>query len=198
MAACRLCGYQIPVGIAVLSECPVCGEPCDASDGRDGANAESGQGIEHDGVKSRTTSPAGAQAWMGSDSANAFPSSCLNPELQSLLRLVPEELNRKKRAQDAVRATGGASESDVVYIRPRTDPTMRVLKVRNFAAERAAEREAFGRTVCIRSECQTVIQQLLVYSTPWLATSPAHMFKYITSISPVPVPGMMVLSEYNV
>lgn len=144
MAACTLCGYRSPVGVINLSECPVCGEPCDASDGRDGAAVESGQGVEHagDGV-SRGTSPLGAQPWRCDSSATAFPSSYLNPELQSLLRLVPEEKNRKKRAQDAVLAAGGAlvpscsdegqSESDVVYIRPRIDPGMRVLKVRSNA-----------------------------------------------------------------
>lgn len=156
MAACRLCGYQSPV---TLCECPVCGEPCDASDGRDGAEVASGQGVEHagDGV-SRGTSPLKTQPWMGSDNANAFPSSCLNPELQSLLRLVPEEQNRKKRAQDAVRAVGGAlvpscsdegqSGSDVVYVRPRIDPTMQVLKVRSNAVECAANGEPFQFLQC--------------------------------------------------
>lgn len=163
MAACTLCGYRVPVGVAVLSECPVCGEPCGASDGRVNTDVESGEGIEHaagDGV-SRGTSPLKTQAWMGgdSDSARAFPSSCLNPELQSLLQLVPEEQNRKKRAQDAVRAAGGAlipscsnegqSESDVVYIRPRIDPGMRALKVRSTLRNALHERETLS--VCCAS-----------------------------------------------
>ena len=156
MAACRLCGYQSPVGVVTLSECPVCGEPCDPSDGRDGADVESGQGVEHagDGV-SRGTSPLKTQPpWMGAGNASAFPSSCLNPELQSLLCLVPEEQNRKTRAQEAVRAAGGAlvpsfpdegqSGPDVVYIRPRVDPGMRVLKVRSNTAERAAKHGTFS------------------------------------------------------
>lgn len=155
MAACRLCGYRSPVGVTILSECPVCGEPCDTSGGHDGADAvvKAESGIEYaGGGVSRGTSPHMAQPWVRCDSPNkAFPSGCLNPELQSLLRLVPEEQNRKKRAQDAVRAAGGGalvpscsdedqSESDVVYIRPRVDPGMRVLKVRS--AERALGREA--------------------------------------------------------
>lgn len=159
MAACRLCGYRSPVGVTIPSECAVCGEPCDPSGGRDGADpvVEAESGIEHavgGAINSRGTSPHMAQPWMRCDSPNnAFPSSYLNPELQSLLRLVPEEQNRKKRAQDAVRAAGGGelvpscsdeghSESDVVYIRPRVDPGMRVLKVRS--AQRALERGPFS------------------------------------------------------
>lgn len=64
----------------------------------------------------------------------------LNLDLQSLLHLIPEQQDRKKRAQDVVWATGagltptqaddGRRDPDVVYIQPRVDPTMTVLKVR--------------------------------------------------------------------
>lgn len=77
----------------------------------------------------------------GCNTEGAKGSTHLNLDLQSLLHLIPEQHDRKKRAQrDVVRATevglaptqanNGRRDPDVVYIQPRVDPTMTVLKVR--------------------------------------------------------------------
>lgn len=78
----------------------------------------------------------------GCDNAEAAKGSTyLNLDMQSLLRLIPEQQDRRKRAQrDVMRATeaelapaqanGGRRDPDVVYIQPHVDPTMTVLKVR--------------------------------------------------------------------
>lgn len=141
MPSCRLCGFRGPVGASVQQfQCPVCGKSYDTSDTEDGDVAGS-QLPRGGGVAYGTPQQPrfGAQGLMRTDSASAAPSSCLNVELQSLLQLIPEQLKRRTGAQCIVRSAGSLppapandalSDPDVVYIRPRIDPTMRVLKVR--------------------------------------------------------------------
>lgn len=135
MVACRLCGYR---GHNDTNTCPVCGEEYDkAQDGHMPesrlAQAAGGSWCGISQQKSRIGNPD------GSKSAKGAASTYLNLDLQSLLHLIPEQQDRKQRAQDVVRAAGaglsptrannGQHDPDVVYIQPRVDPTMTVLKV---------------------------------------------------------------------
>eukprot|EP00903_Cladosiphon_okamuranus_P012153 g11401.t1 len=148
MVSCRLCGYQ---GRDASSQCPVCGEAYDSP-----------QGVRVPGPR---LAQAGGGLWCGGsqqdsrfgvvgefDIAEAAKASThhLNLDLQSLLRLIPEQQDRRKRAQrDVVWATeaglapdqanGGRRDPDVVYIQPRVDPTMTVLKGRYNTQPRMAK-----------------------------------------------------------
>lgn len=149
MVPCRLCGFQGSNDIT--PKCPVCGEAYDdgqAGDRRQGdegmpgprlANAAAG-GVSYG--KPPQKSPIGGETIEMCTSTEEVPTSTyLNLNLQSLLQLIPEQQHRKKKAEGVVvRAAGGGlsptraddgyrCDPDGVYIRPRVDPTMRVLKV---------------------------------------------------------------------
>lgn len=152
MASCRLCGYTARLDKNAVAQqqqeqCVVCGEAFGGDDGRrsGGATQQAASLLAH----------AGGAIWRGASpkqemsqppvpamgrcvGAETNQSSWLNPELRLLLDLVPQQQNRRKRTQDSVRAIGNLtpprvdevpSDPEVVFIRPRADPTMRVLKV---------------------------------------------------------------------
>lgn len=143
MVTCWFCGYRGP---DEGTECAVCGHPHDRARDREQERSAAGSRLgqtngglwyENPPQKPRI----GAQAM---SRCNSIPggdrSTHLNPDLRYLLNLIPEQQNRRRRAEDMVRATGACltpvradgdgCDPDVVYIRPRVDPTMRVLKVR--------------------------------------------------------------------
>lgn len=148
MTSCRLCGFQGPLDPCTVA-CPVCGEAYEKISGYqvravDGTLFALSRGRTWCGDASpqQQRSQLGAQALTSGDGVGLLRGSYLNPELLALLQLVPEQQSRRKRAkEDAVRAAGsltparredeGQTDLDVVYIRPRNDPTMQVLKVQN-------------------------------------------------------------------
>lgn len=83
---------------------------------------------------------------MNSATEGALSPGGLNPELESLLRRLPQKRDMQRRQDEILRAAAVPTaesvqreDEDVVYIRPRVDPTMRVLKVnggRSFRPER--------------------------------------------------------------
>ena len=135
MVPCKLCGYQGSSDKA-SQQCPVCGEAYD--DGPQDGNAAQAAG----GLWAQPRSRIGALNGCNSSSNGEGPRPHVNLDLQSLLNLIPEQQDRRKRAEEAVRAAsasggnspvradGGHCDPDAVYIQPRVDPTMRVLKVR--------------------------------------------------------------------
>lgn len=152
MASCRLCGYTARLDKngatqQQQTQCVVCGEALGGDDGRCiwGGTEQAASSLAHaggaiwDGASPQQETlqlavPAAARCVGG----EASQSSWLNSELRLLLDLVPKQQNSRKRTQDAVRAIGnlspprvddGPSDPEVVFIRPRADPTMRVLKV---------------------------------------------------------------------
>ncbi|CAM9636141.1 unnamed protein product [Ectocarpus sp. 8 AP-2014] len=152
MVTCGLCGYRGP---DEGTECAVCGQPHDRARDREQERSAAGSrlGQTNGGLwyeKPPQKSCIGAQAM---SRCNSIPggdrSTHLNPDLRYLLNLIPEQQNRRKRAEDVVRATGACltparadgdgCDPDVVYIRPRVDPTMRVLKGRYKTQPRIAK-----------------------------------------------------------
>ncbi|CAN0207366.1 unnamed protein product [Ectocarpus sp. 4 AP-2014] len=152
MVTCWLCAYRGP---DEGTECAVCGQPHDRARDREQERSAAGSRLgqingglwyENPPQKPRI----GTQAM---SRCNSIPggdrSTHLNPELRCLLDLIPEQQNRRKRAEDMVRATGArltperadgdGCDPDVVYIRPRVDPTMRVLKGRYKTQPRIAK-----------------------------------------------------------
>ncbi|CAN0010308.1 unnamed protein product [Ectocarpus sp. 6 AP-2014] len=152
MVTCRLCGYR---GADEGTECAVCGQPHDRARDREQQRSAAGSrlGQTNGGLwyeKPPQKSRIGAQAM---SRCNSIPggdrSTHLNQDLRYLLNLIPEQQNRRKRAEDVVRATGACltparadgdgCDPDVVYIRSRVDPTMRVLKGRYKTQPRIAK-----------------------------------------------------------
>ncbi|CAM9315429.1 unnamed protein product [Ectocarpus sp. 13 AM-2016] len=152
MVTCWLCGYRGP---DEGTECAVCGQPHDRARGgeleRSAAGSRLGQtngGLWYENPPQKPR--IGAQA---TSRCKSIPggdrSTDLNPDLRYLLNLIPEQQNRRRRAEDMVRATGACltpvrvdgdgCDPDVVYIRPRVDPTMRVLKGRYKTQPRIAK-----------------------------------------------------------
>ena len=147
MATCRLCGYRVRLNSEKWKQqCPICGEAFVVLRD-DGPNkmaaglpvAASGD-FAWSGASAQQQSQSNIDTVHQRDGTKRPPSNHLKPELLGLLQMVPGSHDRRIRAQDAVRAAVGltlplpkdsnASEHDpVVYIRPRADPTMRVLKV---------------------------------------------------------------------
>ncbi len=129
--SCKLCGYR---GSDCASHCPVCGEAYDDSQTRQDGNAAQAVG----GLWAQPRSRIGALNGCNS-SEGARSMHVANLDLQSLLDRIPEQQERKQRAEEVVRAAsretnrvradGGHFDPDAVYIQPRADPTMRVLKV---------------------------------------------------------------------
>ncbi|CAM9092847.1 unnamed protein product [Hapterophycus canaliculatus] len=155
MNACKLCGFR-GSGDA-QSKCPVCDEPYEPLHA-------SGQHEQQDEVvvPGSQLAQAASGAWCGmaqqklqtgAQALAEFSSpgrtvTHLNLELQSLLGMIPAQQLRRKRAEDVVRAVGGGwisaradgqCDPGVVYIRPRADPTMTVLKGRYKTHPRAAK-----------------------------------------------------------
>lgn len=151
MVSCGLCGFRgSSDNTCAQPHCPICGEAYDDvrwSDRREDEDMPGSRLAKADGGvwggKSLQKSQIGAQSMGRCNSSEGVPTSTyLNLDLQSLLHLIPEQQhNRKKRAEDVVRAAGvgptptrgddsSRCDPDGVYIRPRVDPTMRVLKVR--------------------------------------------------------------------
>lgn len=139
MVLCRLCGYQGQNN--TNAQCPVCGKAYDRlQDGyANGSVLAQAAGDSWFGVSQQKPRIGGLDGC--NTEAAAKGSTYLNLDLQSLLHLIPEQQDRKKRAQrDVVRATeaglaptqanNGRHGAGVVYIQPRVDPTMTVLKVR--------------------------------------------------------------------
>lgn len=152
MASCRFCGYTArldknPAAQQQQAQCVVCGEAFGGDDGRrigvatqQAASllAHAGGAIRRGASPQQETSQFPVPAMGRCVSPDTNQSSWLNSELRLLLDLVPKEQNRRKRTQDSVRAIGNLtpprvdeapSDPEVVFIRPRADPTMRVLKV---------------------------------------------------------------------
>lgn len=156
MVLCRLCGFGGSNDNTSVHPkcCPICGEAYD-----DGQARDTRQKDDEDVPGSRLTKAAAGDVLCGkspqkpqiggratgecSGAEGGTTSTYLNLDLQSLLQLIPEQQRRKKRAEDVVvrAADGGRSPTQAddsssrcdpngVYIRPRVDPTMRVLKVR--------------------------------------------------------------------
>lgn len=145
MASCRLCGYR--GDNETNPQCPVCGEAYDRpQDGHmPGSRLAQTAGGSWCGASRQKSRIEGLDGCNSTEAAKG--STYLNLDLQSLLHLIPEQQGRRKRAQrDVVRATetgltstrpdNGRRDSDVVYIQPRVDPTMTVLKVRVATAVR--------------------------------------------------------------
>lgn len=150
MSLCRLCGYRGSNDKTCVQPicCPICGEAYD--DERVTERRQDNEDVR--GL--RLTKASAGRMWCGkspqksqtggkpieksNSTEGVRTSTYLNLDLQSLLQLIPEQQHRKKRAEDDVvlRAVSGgltptrAEDPDCVYIRPRVDPTMRVLKVR--------------------------------------------------------------------
>lgn len=132
MSSCKLCGYR---GSDSTSQCPVCGEAYDDSRTRQDANAAQAVGGLWAQPRSRIGALHGCNSSEGARSAHVA-----NLDLQSLLDRIPAQQDRRQRAEEAVRAAsretnraradGGHFDPDAVYIQPRLDPAMRVLKVR--------------------------------------------------------------------
>lgn len=177
MISCRLCGYQALRDTCALLQCPVCGEAYAGDDGQNGVVAESGltQGGSASCGTTQQQSQFGAPVLAQCNNSQVFPLCYLNQELQSLLHLVPEQQRRKKRAQDAVRAAGALTPAradddhgkpDAVYIRPRVDPTMRVLKVKIVDALKTLTFDGIVlRQLNISSTKQPVLRQVHVSHT---------------------------------
>lgn len=136
MASCRLCGYRLSRNRYSESHCPVCGEPHQSLRGHNGAFAA--QADVGGNGRSTIQQPFRDQALSRLADNEDTPSPGLNLHLQSLLRLIPDDKEKGRRIQGTIRAAGtlhsnrmdgGYGETDVVYIRPRVDPTMRALKV---------------------------------------------------------------------
>lgn len=160
MVLCRLCGFggSNDNNTSIQPKCcPICGEAYgQARDTRYNSDDEDVPGSRLAKAAAAGNAWCGksllAEPQIGGGKATekcggaegvAPTSTYLNLDLQSLLQLIPEQQHRKKRAEDVVvRAAGGGRsptqaddssrrcDPDGVYIRPRVDPTMRVLKVR--------------------------------------------------------------------
>lgn len=137
MVSCRLCGYRGHND--TNTQCPVCGEAYDRPQHgyMPGARLAQPAGGSLCGVIQQKSRIGGLDGCSSTEGAKA---TYLNLDLQALLHLIPEQQDRKKRAQrDVVRATeaelsptraeNDRRDPDVVYIQPRVDPTMTVLKV---------------------------------------------------------------------
>lgn len=138
-AFCKLCGFRVDSSRAEGSRCPVCGQEyatdCSGdSAGAAGPDDTTGQG----GLSSHIMQSAGIDnaGWDAASSigGTAKIPSLLNPELESLLCRLPRKSDMQRRDDAVLRIAGvlfdREEESDVVHIRPRVDPTMRVLKVK--------------------------------------------------------------------
>lgn len=146
METCKLCGFLSRSNIE--AKCPVCGESYDLP------ARQQQEEQQHGVVPGSQLAQAATDAWCGMaqqelQSGVQAPGEVRNPgrrarathfnmDLQSLLGLIPAQQNRRKRAEDVLRAVGAGLTSapadaqcdpGVVYIRPRADPTMAVLKV---------------------------------------------------------------------
>lgn len=150
MAECRLCGYTARLDKKATAQeqeqqvsCLVCGEEFGGDSGRrnGGALQQAALLAQAGGQTSQLPVPAMGR-WV---SAQVHPSGWLNSELRSLLDLVPKQQDRRQRAKDVVRAIGnhspvrvekGPGDPEVVFIRPRVDPTMRALKVNKICVRR--------------------------------------------------------------
>ncbi|CAN0427951.1 unnamed protein product [Ectocarpus sp. 12 AP-2014] len=152
MVTCGLCGYRGP---DEGTECAVCGQPHDRARDREQERSaagsrlgQTGGGLWHENPPQKPRIRAQAMSRCSSISGGDR-STHLNPDLRYLLNLIPEQQNRRRRAEDMVRATGACltpvradgdgCDPDVVYIRPRVDPTMRVLKGRYKTQPRIAK-----------------------------------------------------------
>lgn len=142
MASCRLCGYDIsPDSPEQQKPCPICGEASfvsledDLKGMANGIDAPSAWSRAEAQQHSSWSEKAGLHQ---GDSTKGPPSSCINPELLSLLQLVPKPQQRKAKAMRDVQATGALTpyrlvdtpptDSNAVYIRSHADP-LRHLKV---------------------------------------------------------------------
>lgn len=144
MVTCKLCGYR---GCNdSQSKCPVCDESYEPVARQHGQQGEATPGPQRaqaaSGVWCRTVQQnrqLGAQALAEFCSPERIARAThFNIDLQSLLSKIPAQQQRRKKAEDILRAVGGGLTSApadgqcdpaVVYIRPRADPTMTVLKV---------------------------------------------------------------------
>lgn len=137
--SCKLCGFRVNRSHAEESSCPVCGQEYTI----DRADDTAGGGGPDDtacagGLLSPPVQSAGIDGvgW-GAASAQGVAAktpSCLDPELEFLLRRLPQKSDIQRRDEAVLRVAGvlpdHREEPGVVHIRPRIDPTMRVLKVK--------------------------------------------------------------------
>ncbi|CAM9738400.1 unnamed protein product [Scytosiphon promiscuus] len=154
MATCKLCGYR---GSSTSQpKCPVCDESYELlprrpeeqdviTPGSQLAQAASRACCGMAQQKLETGAQPPAQSCSHRRRARTTHS---NIDLQSLLDLIPAQQNRRKKAEDVLRAVCGGLTSapadddldhGVVYIRPRADPTMAVLKGRYKTHPRVAK-----------------------------------------------------------
>lgn len=142
MASCRLCGYDISLDSAEKQKpCPICGESSLVSlkDDIKGMTVGIDAPLAWNKAETQQHSPwrEKSQFHQG-DSTKGPPSSFINPELLSLLQLVPKPQQRKAKAKREVQAAGALTprplvdtpptDLNAVYIRPHADP-LRHLKV---------------------------------------------------------------------
>lgn len=139
---CQLCGYRSSRGRNVSPQCPVCGQEHanenKADDGVERTAEPDAKGLLNV-VRSAAGTKGSAKWRMGKTMTTQ---GTISLELQSLLQRLPQQSDFRRKEHEllsaaGVVATGHGAENrgdnfdpNVIYIRSRADPTMRVLKVR--------------------------------------------------------------------
>lgn len=165
--ACQFCGYQAKCSNASDPRCPVCVEPYSAGDG-DGTTS-AGPGPWSDPVRSSAyVAGRGGVSGVNSAIGVALSPGGLSPELESLLRRLPRKRDKQRRRDEILRAAAMPTaesdkreDGDVVYIRPRVDPTMRVLKVNGGQSFRPEGDTCYHYVVLLARKLRILFQSIV-------------------------------------